>query len=192
MLPVVLRAMDRYASPKAAYAAIGLIFLAQAVAADIASGLYARLYAPGMETAEAFDQWFTQVLPAYRLGDFCDRLQSGVHIHEQPRKASAAATAFEAAAVLVWAAAEFASLSGERGALCQHDGAFHSAVGADSIQLRLRRGYISRALTNRAAKAHIRPELGHISYTFRCHNDRQHNNDASAHAGGAQKLAFVA
>ena len=36
MLPVVLRAMDRYASPKAAYAAIGLIFLAQAVAADIA------------------------------------------------------------------------------------------------------------------------------------------------------------
>lgn len=154
MLPVVLRAMDRYASPKAAYAAIGLIFLAQAVAADIASGLYARLYAPGMETAEAFDQWFTQVLPAYRLGDFAIGCNlAHIYMNRKPRKASAArATAFEAAAVLVCAAAEFAfeRLNAARFVSTTELFILPSALIVYSFACG--EGYISRALTNRAAR----------------------------------------
>ena len=154
MLPVVLRAMDRYASPKAAYAAIGLIFLAQAVAADIASGLYARLYAPGMETAEAFDQWFTQVLPAYRLGDFAIGCNLAyIYMNRKPRKASAArATAFEAAAVLVWAAAEFAfeRLNAARFVSTTELFILPSALIVYSFACG--EGHISRALTNRAAR----------------------------------------
>ena len=166
MLPVVLRAMDRYASPRAAYAAIGLIFLAQAVAADIASGLYARLYAPGMETAEAFDQWFTQVLPAYRLGDFAIGCNLGylfITRGEKPVSRGQAA-ALEGACMLLFAGAWliFRRISGTPAAAAFGNTQLCVLPAAALVYLfALDPGVLTRLLTNRATIF-----LGGISASF--------------------------
>ena len=94
------------------------------------------------------------MLPTYRLGDFAIGCNLAyIYMNRKPRKASAArATAFEAAAVLVWAAAEFAfeRLNAARFVSTTELFILPSALIVYSFACG--EGYISRALTNRAAR----------------------------------------
>lgn len=68
--PVVLRLMRRYRTRAAAVLAIGAVLAVQLISAYVAVTLYdAHAVRESYETP-AFAQWFTQVLPLYRLGDF--------------------------------------------------------------------------------------------------------------------------
>lgn len=155
MLPLIIRVLRRYRSAKTAGLVSVGIYLAQLLSAVLAARLYTRLAEPDALAYQGFWQWFVQVFPVFRLGDFaigCNLAYIFLTGRER-RLSSKAYTALELGALALFAVSEYAYLNSLLPDYISTTSLFAPAAAALVYVFALGRGRVSAALKNRFFRA---------------------------------------
>lgn len=109
MLPFILRCMEKYRSRRTAFMTALAVFLLQIVSSVAAEKIYIAAAKPDSAALAGFYQWFIQVFPIYRLGDFViGGNLAYIFLHREKRELSYAhCTAAELAAIFLMVLAQF-------------------------------------------------------------------------------------
>ena len=150
MLPFILRCMEKYRSRRTAFMTALVVFLLQIVSSVAAEKIYIAAAKPDPTALESFYQWFVQVFPLYRLGDFAigANLAYFFLYGENRSLSQTRATVMEVLAILLVVPAQLAYLHAVKNSTC----IFLVSSAALVYTFALNEGYISKILTNRVIK----------------------------------------
>lgn len=151
MVPLVVRALRKYRSTGTALLIIAGIYVLQLFSTPLALRAYTALCRPDAAALSAFGQWFSQVFPVFRFGDFavgCNLAYIFMHRRERARS-DAAYTAAEIAAVLFWLATEYVFEHQAGPDFVTTTCLFLPSAAVFVYLFALGRGRVSRALTGR-------------------------------------------
>lgn len=150
MLPFILRCMEKYRSRRTAFMTALVVFLLQIVSSVAAEKIYIAAAKPDSAALAGFYQWFIQVFPIYRLGDFViGGNLAYIFLHREKRELSYAhCTAAELAAIFLMVLAQFIYIRVPKNTTC----IFLVSSAALVYTFALNSGYISRVLTNKVIK----------------------------------------
>lgn len=150
MLPFVLRCMEKYRSRRTALVTALAVFLLQIASSAAAEKIYIAAARPDSVELAGFYQWFVQVLPIYRLGDFViGGNLAYFFLHREKRELSAIhGTVAELAAILLMVLAQFVYIRAPKNTTC----IFLVSSAALVYAFALNSGYITSVLTNKVIK----------------------------------------
>lgn len=150
MLPFVLRCMEKYRSRRTALVTALAIFLLQIVSSVAAEKIYIAAARPDPVELAGFYQWFVQVFPIYRLGDFViGGNLAYFFLHEEKREISPIrGTVAELSAIILTVLAQFVYIRVPKNTTC----IFLVSSAALVYAFALNSGYITSVLTNKVIK----------------------------------------